>query len=127
MEWVGVCTCVCTGLSRRGGVGLGEPSVNYTNQHQSCHCPLSSRTCNLPPPLALARPVGPGRPASPACSVLNHDWKQRPPTHPPPLLLFVSPKTHLGSLFIFQFDHEVLTLSENRSEAVDFMRNKEGK
>ncbi|GFR69767.1 hypothetical protein ElyMa_003765700 [Elysia marginata] len=37
---------VRTGLSRRGGVGLGEPSVNYTNEDLS----LSSVQLHLPSP-----------------------------------------------------------------------------
>ncbi|GFS07350.1 hypothetical protein ElyMa_001247500 [Elysia marginata] len=113
---------VFTGLARREGVG--ESSVNCANQHLSVSLSLSSGTRAPSPQLALARPVGPGRRASAARCVLNHDWKQRAPTHPHSLFLFVSPKTHLGSLYIFPFDHEVLTLSENRSEAVDLMRNK---
>ncbi|GFS24130.1 hypothetical protein ElyMa_003407700 [Elysia marginata] len=96
---MGRCVHMDTVFALVGG-GVGEPSVDCTNQGLS----LSSVQLHLlatSPPLALAKPVGPGRRASAANSVLNCDCKQRAPTHPPPLFLFVSPKTHLGSLYIF--------------------------
>ncbi|GFS22865.1 hypothetical protein ElyMa_001625900 [Elysia marginata] len=101
MECVGE-HCVCSGLARRGGAGEAQnqsaPVIAF--------CPVALALVPYPHSRPLARSVGPGRRVSAACSVLNHDGKQRAPIHPPPLFLFVPPKTNRGSLYIFPFDNE---------------------